>query len=69
MTIEWILFPSNSIVVSSANKIDTNLFETFGKSFTYKINNKGPSIDPCGTPHDTVSISELVSYILHIVLY
>ena len=49
------------MVVSSANKIDTRLFETFGKSFTYKINNKGPGIDPWGTPHDTGSISELVS--------
>ena len=40
------LCPSNSIVVSSANKMDTNLFETFDTSFTYKINNKGPRIDP-----------------------
>ena len=58
---EWILFPSNSSVVSSANKIDTNLFETFGKKFTYTINNKDPSIYPRGTPHETVLNSELVS--------
>ena len=57
------LFPSNNIVVSSANKIYKNVFETFGKSLTYKINNKGPSIYPWGTPYDTVSISELVSFL------
>ena len=31
--------PSNRIVVASANKMDANLFETFDKSVTYKINN------------------------------
>ena len=54
------MFPSNSIVVLYANKTDTTLVETFGESFTCKINNKGPSIDPWETPHDTVSMSELV---------
>ena len=30
----------------NTNTIDANLFETFDMSFTYKINNKGPRIDP-----------------------
>ena len=54
------LCPANSMVVSSANKMDTNLFDTIDKSFTCKINNKDPRTDPWGTPHDTVSISELL---------
>ena len=54
------LCPSNDIVVSSAHKMDTNLFETFDKSLTYKVNNKGPIIDPGGTPYDTVTISEVL---------
>ena len=37
--------PPNNIVVSSTNKIDPNIFETFDKSFTNKINNKGLRID------------------------
>ena len=61
MTIEWILLPSNSIVVLSTNKIDANLFETFGKALTCTINNKGPGIDTRGSPNDTVLILELVS--------
>ena len=38
-----------SRVVSSANNNERNL-EDKGRSFMYKINNKGPKIEPCGTP-------------------
>ena len=35
--------------MSSANNNERNL-EDKGRSFMYKINNKGPKIEPCGTP-------------------
>ena len=31
-----------------------------GRSFTYIKNNKGPRIDPCGTPEVTVSEFDVV---------
>ena len=38
-----------SMLVSSANKTGIAfLFMTAGKSFMYKRNSLGPSIDPCG---------------------
>ena len=30
-----------------------------GLSLTYIKNNKGPRIDPCGTPHDMFDTSEM----------
>ena len=38
-------------VVSSANKTDLKVSDIFGRSLIYKINNNGPSTDPCGTQH------------------
>ena len=40
---------------SSANKRRNNLWDTFARSLMYKRNNNGPIIEPCGTPHKTVS--------------
>ena len=39
------------MLVSSANKIILNNYDTSHMSFMYKINSTGPRIDPCGTPH------------------
>jgi len=33
---------------------------TFGKSFIYNKNNKGPRIEPCGTPVVTLNDADLV---------
>ena len=68
-----ILFPKyakllNS-VVSSAYIINLNILLASEKSLIYMINNKGPSIEPCGTP--TLLLLEefqtLYLQILHIV--
>ena len=48
-----------SIVVSSANKTKFNIVEVFIISSTYKTNNNGPSIEPCGTPQVTFLIHDL----------
>ena len=58
--ISCILLPSISNVVSSANNIGNSLFVTFGRSLIYIINNKGPNMDPCGTPHVTYSFRDSV---------
>jgi hypothetical protein len=40
-----------SIFVSSANNTDVHLlFTNWGKLFMYKINSKGPRMEPCGNP-------------------
>ena len=39
------------MVVSSANNIKSSTFEVYVISFTYNIKRRGPSIEPCGTPH------------------
>ena len=46
-------------VVSSAYIIKLIILLAFGKSFMYIINNKGPRIDPCGTPMFIDKISDL----------
>ena len=48
--IELIFVPSIRTVVSSANSMENKFSDTLAKSLIYKINNKGPSMDPCGTP-------------------
>ena len=42
--------PSINTLVSSANKIESNKSDELEKSLTLRINNRGPNIDPCGTP-------------------
>jgi hypothetical protein len=47
-------------LVSSAKREITDGEDTDeGRSFTYIKNNKGPRIDPCGTPEVTVSESDV----------
>jgi hypothetical protein len=47
----FILECENKMLVSSAKITGMeNLFNTIGKSFIYRRNNKGPNTDPCGTP-------------------
>ena len=43
--------PLRNKLVSSANNMGNAELQLDGKSFTYTGNNKGPKIDPCGTPH------------------
>ena len=50
-------------VVSSAYIIKSNFSVDSQKSFIYMINNKGPRIDPCGTPIVKGKISDLLSSI------
>ena len=38
------------IVVSSANKIKSRIFDVYVISLTYNIKSSGPSMEPCGTP-------------------
>ena len=37
--------------MSSAYRDGVEYFKESGISFMYNRNNKGPKIDPCGTPH------------------
>jgi hypothetical protein len=47
------------IIVSSANSIDSDIeFLLRGRSFIYVMNNRGPRIDPYGTPCFSVPQSE-----------
>ena len=46
-------------VVTSAYLIKLNILPAFGKSFMHIIDNKGPRIDPCGTPMFIDKISDL----------
>ena len=41
------------IFVSSANNTNLRSFDTLHISLMYKMNNLGPSTEPCGTPHET----------------
>ena len=38
-------------LVSSANIMQSKLFDASLRSSTYMRNNKGPRTEPCGTPH------------------
>ena len=50
-------------VLSSAYIIKSNFVVASDKSFIYMINNKGPRIEPCGTPICKGKISDLQSSI------
>ena len=47
-------------VVSSAYIILWNFKLDFGKSLIYIINNRGPKMEPCGTPVVISSVLELM---------
>ena len=53
--------PFIKTLVSSANRIENRLWDAVDKSLTYKMNNKGPSTEPCGIPHVIDLSSDLVS--------
>ena len=42
---------NNVFMLSSANIFGTSTFEELGRSFTYKKNNNGPSIETYDAPH------------------
>ena len=46
--------------MSSANKIDLEYLSEFGISFEYNMNRRGPSTEPCGTPHGIFNDLEFV---------
>ena len=52
-------FPETVKLVSSAYSLIENILEAWVKSFMYNKNNKGPRIDPCGTPDEIQSIREI----------
>ena len=56
-----IYVPSVRTVVSSANSMENKFSDTLAKSVIYKINNKGPSMDPCGTPCVIGMVADKVS--------
>ena len=52
------------IPVSSANILNKPSLQEFAISFIYIMNNKGPSTEPCGTPHLTYFVSEFTLFTL-----
>ena len=46
-----IFYCEYKMVVSSANNINSSTFEVYVILFTCNIKRRGPSIEPCGTPH------------------
>ena len=54
---------SQKRVVSSAYIINPKTSVKLGKSFIHIENNKGPRIDPCGTPDFTINgLDRILSY-------
>ena len=53
-------------LVSSANKVADSGREESQRSLTYTVKNKGPTIEPCGTPQ---RILQGTIYILAVIFY
>ena len=53
-------FPETVKEVSLAYSLIENILEAWVKSFVYNKNNKGPRIDPCGTPNKICKVSEKI---------
>ena len=51
------------IFVSSANNTNLRIFDTLHISLMYKMNNLGPSTEPCGTPHATPRVLDEEAHI------
>ena len=51
-------FPDRNIFESSANNRENIFLDTLLKSLIYSKNNKGPRIEPCGTPNKTLSLQD-----------
>ena len=45
-------------MVSSAYVMNVNLLETVCISLTYIMKNRGPNMEPCGTPISNPNVSE-----------
>ena len=56
LSISSMVFPDIAKLVSSANRTGINFVNISPRSFMYAKNNKGPKIDPCGTPHVISSV-------------
>ena len=54
------VFPAQDRFVSSANMEACVYLRHIGRSFIYGENSKGPKLEPCGTPHLTVSCPDLI---------
>ena len=54
-------------LVSSANIMQSKLFDASLRSSTYMRNNKGPSTEPCGTPHTI--LWKLVLVLVQVVIF
>ena len=52
-------FLTTNIFVLLANSTEKQSFITADRLFVYNKNNKGPGIDPCGTPHFSVPLLDL----------
>ena len=52
--------PSQDWLVSSANNVAFVVSRQLGRSFMYKRNKIGPRLDPCGTPHLTSLLGDIV---------
>ena len=53
-----------NMLVSSANNLGTAFLNAFGMSLMYIRNKRGPSTDPCGTPHLTIWNKDVAPLIL-----
>ena len=53
--------PSINTLVSSENKMENRKSDDLAKSLTLRINNRGPNIDPCGTPGVMFLVLDLIS--------
>ena len=58
---------STMIVVSSVNKIYVKNIKVFERLSIYSINNKRPSIDLWGTPHDVCRRSDFEPFAKYII--
>ena len=57
------LLSLKNMLVSSANNINSVVFEVLTISFIKIKNSKGPKIDPCGTAHAIGAILEFILFI------
>ena len=53
-----------NMLVSSANNLGTAFLNAFGMSLMYIRNRRGPSTDPCGTPHSIIWDEDVAPLIL-----
>ena len=54
----WMDLEEMNKTVSSGYKVMSQCSRRFGKPWMYTVNNKGPRIEPCGTPIGTIAWSD-----------